>query len=97
MGVEWMRDGNCHPSRAGLDRDERNRVFFPDVPESTAVLGAQSRLLYAEARAYCSTCSVVVSCYEFAQERNITDGFMGGMSPRQRAKHRAVWRSGEAV
>lgn len=93
MNDSWMREGNCHPSRTPLSNEQRDRIFFPDT---SGMAGVAAMKVYNEARLYCSTCPVVVRCYDFAQGHELREGFFGNVSPRQRAKALPVWRAGEA-
>lgn len=82
----WMRDGNCHPSRANLSTAEIDAIFFPMDDDPTRPTHWEK--LYQVALQYCNTCPVVIQCYDYAQETRAEFGMWGEMTPRARRRYR---------
>lgn len=52
-----------------------NSVFFPNLRKPDP---------YAEARSYCSECSVTDECLQFARDNDCRAGMFGGLTPTER-------------
>ena len=74
----WQQHANCKTAPTDM--------FYPP-PEELKLTVAEMRERAAEARVICDECLVKRECLDYAIE-NETDGFWGGMTPRQRQKER---------
>lgn len=76
--MSWQKDANCktHPTE----------IFYPP-PEELKLTVRQLRERAQLTRDICDECIVKEPCLEYALE-NESDGFWGGMTPRQRLVNR---------
>lgn len=75
--LKWREDAACK----GVDPN----IFVPSLGRG------DGRNTYKEARTYCSQCSVVNDCLNYALKVNMEFGMFGGTTPRQRRSLKKVF------